>query len=106
MLDTGSAGTVLAAEKVSTIGSHYEAEDGVHPIHGIGGVEFAFAKRIERLSVGELRAHDFEIEVGAMDYGFDIDGFVGMDFLVHVGAVVNLAGLEIQPPPADGSTHR
>ena len=42
-----------------------------------------------------LSVDDFEIEVGAMDYGFDIDGIVGMDFLIQVGAVIDLERLEI-----------
>jgi hypothetical protein len=25
--------------------------------------------------------NDFTIEIGAMDYGFEIDGIVGLDFL-------------------------
>ena len=64
-------------------------------IRGIGGAEFVFVKRIDRLSVGELQVSDFEIEVGAMDYGFAIDGILGTDFLLQVGAVIDLSRLEI-----------
>ncbi len=41
-----------------------------------------FSKTIDRLSLGELTVADFEIEVGAMDYGFsfELEGIVGMDF--------------------------
>ena len=34
-----------------------------------------------------------------MDYGFDIDGIIGMDFLVEVGAIVDLSRLEIYTTP-------
>jgi hypothetical protein len=68
----------------------------VHRIHGVGGVEFVFAKRVEAVQVGELHANDFEIEVGAMDYGFPIDGILGTDFLIRVGAVIDLHRLEIR----------
>ncbi len=95
LLDTGSAGTVFSADKLLAIGLRLETDDFVHRIRGVGGAEFVFTKRIERLSVGELQADDFEIEVGAMDYGFDIDGIVGMDFLIQVGAVIDLERLEI-----------
>lgn len=60
----------------------------------MGGAEFVFTKRVDRLSVGELSVQDFEIEVGAMDYGFEMDGIVGMDFLMEVGAIIDLARLE------------
>jgi hypothetical protein len=47
--------------------------------------------------VGELQVSDFQIEVGSMDYGFDIDGIIGMDFLIQVEAIIDLARLEIVP---------
>ena len=67
LLDTGSAGTLFAADQVLAIGLQYEADDPVQRIRGIGGAEFVFVKRIDRLSVGELQVSDFAIEVGAMD---------------------------------------
>ena len=95
LLDTGSAGTLFAADQVLAVGLQYEADDPVERIQGIGGAEFVFVKRIDRLSVGELQVSDFAIEVGAMDYGFAIDGIIGTDFLLQVGAVIDLSRLEI-----------
>ena len=95
LLDTGSARTVFATDQVLAIGLHYEADDTVYRIRGVGGTEFVFSKRVDRLSLGELQVNDFIIEVGAMEYGFPIDGIVGMDFLIQVGAVIDLAQLEV-----------
>jgi len=69
------------------VGLQYEANDPVQRIRGVRGAEFVFIKRVDRLSVGELQVSDFDIEVGAMDYGFAIDGIIGTDFLLQVGAV-------------------
>jgi hypothetical protein len=95
LLDTGSAGTLFPADQVLAVGLQYEADDLVQRIRGVGGAEFVFIKRIDRLSVGELQVSDFDIEVGAMDYGFAIDGIIGTDFLLQVGAVIDLSRLEI-----------
>jgi hypothetical protein len=95
LLDTGSAGTLFAADQVLAVGIQYEADDPVQRIRGIGGTEFVFVKRIDRLSVGELQVSNFAIEVGAMDYSFAIDGTIGTDFLLQVGAVIDLSRLEI-----------
>jgi hypothetical protein len=95
LLDTGSAGTLFAADQVLTVGLQYETHDPVHRIRGVGGAEFVFIKRLDRLSVGELQVSDFAIEVGAMEYGFAIDGIIGTDFLLQVGAVIDLSRLEI-----------
>ena len=97
MLDTGSAGTIFSTDKVLALGLQYEPDDIVHRIRGVGGAEFVFTKRIDRLAVDELQVTEFDIEVGAMDYGLEIDGIIGMDFLTQVGAVIDLARLEIYP---------
>src|SRR5215510_8208319 len=95
LLDTGSAGTLFAADQVLAVGIQYEANDPVQRIRGIGGTEFVFVKRVDRLSVDELQVSDFAIEVGAMNYGFAIDGIIGTDFLLQVRAVIDLSRLEI-----------
>ncbi|HOT91760.1 MAG TPA: aspartyl protease family protein [Anaerolineae bacterium] len=95
LLDTGSAGTVFSIDKLLNIGLEYAADDAVHRIHGVGGTEFVFSKRLERLAVGDIYVDDFEIEVGAMNYGFEMDGIVGLDFLLRVGAVIDLGMMEV-----------
>ena len=95
LLDTGSAGAIFSTDRVLTIGLTYEPDDRVHRIRGVGGTEFVFTKRVDCLVVGELQVNDFQIEVGAMDYGFDIDGIIGLDFLIQVGAIIDLSKLEV-----------
>jgi len=95
LLDTGSDGAIFSADRVLAIGLHLEPNDFIHRIRGIGGAEFVFTKPLDRLTLGPLSVTDFEIEVGAMDYGVDMDGIVGMDFMLQVGAKIDLAQLEI-----------
>ena len=42
------------------------------------------------------RLSNFRIEVGGMDYGFEINGILGMDFLTQVGAIINLREQQIE----------
>ncbi len=95
LIDTGSGGTVFSTDRLLTLGLRYEMDDVIHRIRGIGGAEFVFSKNIDRISIGELELEDFEIEVGVMDYGIELDGIVGMDFLLQVGAVIDLARQQI-----------
>ena len=97
LIDTGSAGTIFSMDKVAGIGLTYEPEDIVHRIRGVGGSEFVFTKRVDELSAGDLKVAKFEVEIGAMDYGFDMDGIVGLDFLTQVGAVIDLKRLKLRP---------
>lgn len=58
-------------------------------------MEFVFTKRVDHLAIGELQVNDFKIEVGAMDYGFSMDGILGMDFLIAIGAIIDLHRMEV-----------
>jgi hypothetical protein len=96
LLDTGSAGTLFSVDHLVCLGLQYEPEDRVHRIRGVGGSEFVFTKRVDSLALLDLRLVDFEIEIGAMNYGFNIDGIIGMDFLVRVGAMIDLKTMELR----------
>ncbi len=47
------------------------------------------------IELGVLVVRDADIDIGAMDYGFEIDGIVGIDFLVKARAVIDLAEMNI-----------
>ena len=95
LLDTGSSGTVFGTDKLSAIGLQYEPDDTIRRIRGVGGTEFVFTKRVDAIRLDQFSAHDFELEVGAMDYGFDIDGIIGIDLLTKIGVIIDLQRMEI-----------
>ena len=72
LLDTGSGSTVFKMAKVDGLGISIEDSDTIDTISGVGGVEFVYNKRIDGISLGKLVIRDFTIEVGVMDYGFEI----------------------------------
>ena len=96
ILDTGSASTIFAADRMLEIGVVPEAADPVRRIRGVGGTEFVFTKSLDRLVVGEIEIPSFEVEIGAMDYGFPADGILGLDYLLKAGALVDLQKLELR----------
>lgn len=96
LLDTGSAGSVFAADAVRDLGIEPAREDLVRRIRGVGGSEFVYSKRIESVSVGEMIVEDFVIQVGAMEYGFPLKGIIGMDFLLATRATIDLGSLEVK----------
>jgi len=95
ILDTGSSSTIFSADRLLEIGVVPEPADALHRLRGVGGTEYAFTKRLDLLAVGEMKALDFEVEVGAMDYGFPADGILGLDYLLRIGALVDLRRLEL-----------
>lgn len=95
ILDTGSAGTIFSVDRLLEVGIVPEGGDALQRIRGIGGTEFVFMKRLDHLSVGELEVPSFEVEVGAMAYGFPGEGVLGLDFLLQSGALIDLRRLEL-----------
>jgi len=95
ILDTGSAATLFSVEEVARLGLVPEPTDPIRRVRGVGGSEFVFSKRLYRLSLGDLALDDFPVQIGAMDYGFPIQGLIGLDFLMQAGAVIDLEKLEI-----------
>jgi hypothetical protein len=49
-----------------------------------------------RLAVGDHGLDNFDVEIGEMDYGFEIGGIVGMDFLRTTRAIIDLRSLTLE----------
>ena len=96
LVDTGSASTILAADSLIEVGIEPAADDILHTIRGVGGIEVVYLRKVDSLKVGGVGAAGFEIEVGGMDYGFEISGILGMDFLRSVGAIINLSEMRLE----------
>ncbi len=96
VLDTGSEGCVFSEVKLLEIGLRSDLFDKLRNVRGVGGTESVFIKRIKRLSLAHFYVEGFDIELGAMDYGFVIDGLIGIDFLKRVGAIIDLSAMTVR----------
>jgi len=95
LVDTGSAGTVVSADLVGEIGLRAGPGDRLHVLHGVGGEEVVFTKRVEAIEIGGHLIRDVRIEVGAMDYGYAMNGILGLDLLRRAGAVIDLGTMQL-----------
>ena len=93
LVDTGSATTVLSIDALAELSIQPEPGDPIRKLRGVGGVEYVFTRRLEKLSLGGVGVGEFEVEVGALDYGFEMNGILGLDCLVEVGAIIDLRRL-------------
>ncbi|KIL07474.1 hypothetical protein SR42_14225 [Clostridium botulinum] len=89
-------------DKVEEIGVVIEEDDTIETIEGVGGIEFVYKKNIDELIIGDIRVGNFKVEIGVMDYGFDIDGIIGIDFLKKINALIDLDKMEIQARKSNG----
>lgn len=95
VVDTGSATTMLSTDIVAQVGIVPEPHGILHVVRGVGGAEVVFTRVVDRLQVGSRAVQQFEIEVGGIDAAFDINGILGLDFLLRTGAIINLDKLEL-----------
>jgi len=95
LVDTGSATSILAVDAVASIQIEPVLEDIFHSIRGVGGTETVFMRDVDYLQVDQCRLPHFKIEIGGMDYGFEINGILGMDFLIRAKAIINLPEMRI-----------
>lgn len=98
LIDTGSASTILAADLVAEAGIEPEMSDVLYTIRGVGGTEAVFSRHVDSLQVGPSTVSDFEIEIGGMDYGFEINGILGMDYMLRAGMIIDLGTLSLEFP--------
>jgi len=101
VVDTGSAATMISTDAVAQVGLIPEPQDILHVVHGVGGAEVVFSRRVDRLQIGPRAIEQFEIEVGGIDAAFDINGILGLDFLLQTGAIIDLGSLQLDFPPGE-----
>jgi len=95
VVDTGSATTMLSADVAVQIGIVPESNDALYVIHSIGRTEVVFSRRVDRVQVGPRAIEQMEIEVGGIDAAFHINGILGLDVLLPLGAIINLGALQL-----------
>jgi hypothetical protein len=96
LLDTGSAVTIFKTDDMMALGIVLLPDDRIRHMAGVGGNEIVVEKQMTTVQVGNLSASPFTIQMGAVDYGILMDGILGLDFLLQVGACIDLHDLEIR----------
>ena len=96
VLDTASSGTAFAADVLSGF-LLPQPTDTFDQVRGVGGYEQIVRTHVDRLAVGELAVNDLAIEISAMDYGFELDGIIGLNFLMATRAVIDLSRMALEP---------
>lgn len=104
LVDTGSASTVLDADRVMMVGIAPEPGDRIRRLRGVGGHESVYERVVDELSVGERGLKNFKIEVGNASYGYGFGGILGLDFLMQTGSIIHLPKMMLSfgspTPPA------
>ncbi|WP_373893139.1 aspartyl protease family protein [Virgibacillus natechei] len=96
LVDTGSGSTVVSTDLAESIGIVAEENDMIYRISGVGGSEFVYSKMVDSVRIGNMQTDDFALEFGAMNYGFNLEGIIGLDLLQRLKAIINIDELTLQ----------
>ena len=96
LIDTGSSSTILSIDALNLLHIIPEPSDTLHFIRGVGGTEVVFARTIDVVAIAEKSISDFKVEIGEMNYGFEINGILGMDYLLRTKATIDLENLKLR----------
>jgi hypothetical protein len=94
VLDTGAAGSIISPDAVDDIGVYAELGDKIMEYYGVGGsAHNAFIKVMDKISLGSNSIKMIEIDFGLIDNSGEINGLLGLDILMKIGAVIDLKNL-------------
>ncbi|MBI1278496.1 MAG: hypothetical protein GC179_10250 [Anaerolineaceae bacterium] len=96
LLDTGSGGCAFKTDDMEKIDIVPDDDDTPRTMTGVGGEEYVLEKQINALQIGDMIVSPMTIQMGALDYGFEMDGIVGSDFLREAKAIIDFSSLEIR----------
>lgn len=95
LIDTGAASSVFCTDKLFEFGLGLQPTDIVLEMAGIGGSERVFQRTVNSIQFGEILVNNPTVQFGEMDYGFDIDGIIGVDILVAAPVLIDFLKDEI-----------
>lgn len=97
LIDTGSASTIISTEIAIDLGLGPRPDDELNLVRGVGGVEAVYEKQVEKIHFDAVILSNFKIDIGAMQYGFEIDAIIGMDVLEQAKVIINFYEKSLTP---------
>lgn len=96
VVDTGAAESIISPDAVEDIGIYAELEDSVNSFYGVGGsLHNFFMKNVTKLTIDDFETNDVKLDFGIIDPKGKINGLLGLDILMNMGAVLDLEELAI-----------
>lgn len=94
VIDTGAAETIISPDVVEDIGIIAEYNDSVNSFYGVGGsLHNFFSKEVDEISFGKVKLNEVKLDFGVIDPNGYINGLIGLDLLIKLGAVIDLKNL-------------
>jgi len=99
VIDTGASSSIISPDCVDDIDIYADVNDRIMQYYGVGGsTHSAFIKQIDEIKIGSksIKNIDIDIDFGLIDSTGEINGLIGLDVLINIGAIINLENLTIE----------
>lgn len=97
VIDTGASVSIISPDIVDDIGIFAEAKDRIVSSIGVGGsVHNSFEKAIDMIKIENQKINNIKLDFGIIDPNGDINGLLGLDVLMKLGAIIDLKNFEIR----------
>jgi predicted aspartyl protease len=96
VIDTGAAESIISPDVVEEIGIFAESDDRINSFYGVGGsLHNFFTKQVEEIQLGQVKLNKVKMDFGMIDPNGHINGLLGLDLLMKLGAVIDLKRLTL-----------
>ncbi|KAB3529400.1 retropepsin-like aspartic protease [Alkaliphilus serpentinus] len=97
VIDTGAAETIISPDVVEELGVIAEPTDKVKSFYGVGGsLHNFFTKMVDEIILDKKKLSNIKVDFGMIDPRGCINGLMGLDLLMKIGAVIDLKELSIR----------
>ncbi len=91
VVDTGASESILSPDIVYELKIYPEEDDEIVTLVGVGGsVHHSFSKKLDKIEVDTFKITDVKIDFGIIDPKGEINGLLGLDILIPMGATIDL----------------
>ncbi|MDD4049359.1 MAG: aspartyl protease family protein [Clostridia bacterium] len=85
---------MISPDIVENIGIVAEISDRVSSYYGVGGsLHSFFSKEVDEINIGKVKLKDIKLDFGIIDPQGEINGLLGLDLLMKLGAILDLKRL-------------
>lgn len=95
LIDTGAASSIISVDIALEMGLGPSPTDIIHRVRGVGGYEYVYEKVVKSICIENIEISNFSVEVGDMDYGFNINAILGTDFFIKAKANIDMKNLTL-----------
>jgi len=96
VVDTGAAESIISPDVVEDLGIFAEQDDSINSFYAAGGsLHNYFTKRVQEITLGGVGLKEVTMDFGVIDPKGNINGLLGLDLLIKIGAIIDLKNLTI-----------